>query len=525
MVNETPFGSTPPEAAGLQAENEGLRAKLTAAESQLAAVANARDVGLYVWPDLNAEEIFFDESLREIAGLDASQEIVRAEEMFSLIYPDDVDRLRGELAAAIEQGGAFEFEFRFVAADGQPGRPMRAVGAVLHPAQGSSSMKGVVITIDREAELAERWRQARADLEAVNKRLRLVTTATGSGIWDWPDMTEDYVDLSQGFWEFLGYDPAGMEHSVQAAFAVIHPDDHAATNAAIARVMDVGGRYEVEFRMRFADGTYRHLRSLGTITRDASGPGCHRLTGALIDIHQEIVNKRRLEAANERLVRFAAIISHDLGAPLRHIAAFVDLLKADHFDEFSAPAKDYLERIHHAAALCGNMIDDMHAYSREGTTAPQLLRVNLRTLCENVRDQLTAGGRYANVTWHIGELPEVFADETKMNLLFQNLLSNAAKFSAGAPAPTVAVLLGEPQGKFCCLRVSDNGVGFDPKYRDEIFTLFSRAHAASDFEGTGVGLASVARIVEQHGGRVEADSTPGAGATFTVWLPAAPAEG
>ncbi len=509
----------------LRAENRALRARLEVAESQLAAVTGARDIGLYVWADVSTDEIYFDETLRALAGVDPTQETVRAEDMFGLVFPDDVERLRAELGAAIEAGGPFQFEFRFVTPRGGPGRPLRSTGTVLHHADRAPSLSGIVVAIDREAELIANWQLALAELEVANERFRLVTAATGSGIWDWPDMTEDYIDFSQGFWEFLGYDPSLMEHTVPAAFDVIHPDDHAATQAAIAAVMETGGKYKVEFRMRFADGAYRHLRSLGTITRDAGGPGRHRLTGALIDAHEEMAAKRLLEAANERLLRFAAIISHDLGAPLRHITAFVEILREEHLDEFSAPAKDYLTRIDRSAALCAGMIDELHAYSREGSTPPQLRRVDLQTLCEDVRDHLTAGGRFAHLTWHIGTLPEVTADETKMNLLFHNLFSNAAKFSAGVSSPTVTVRTGPREGDLCSITVSDNGVGFEPRYRDKIFTLFSRAHTLSEFEGAGVGLANVARIVEQHGGRVEADGAPGEGATFTVWLPVAPAAG
>ena len=170
-----------------------------------------------------------------------------------------------------------------------------------------------------------------------------------------------------------------------------------------------------------------------------------------------------MREANRQLEAFADLVAHDLGAPLRHVAAFARILDEDHGHDLGPQGREHLATIHRAVRQSSAMIADLHEYARTGTNDLTFEPIDLNTVCQEVRDQLTAQGRSAHVTWVIGALPTVWADRTQMLMLFQNLLANAAKFSAGREDATVRVKRGETASDLCEVIVADNGVGFDPR--------------------------------------------------------------
>lgn len=225
-----------------------------------------------------------------------------------------------------------------------------------------------------------------------------------------------------------------------------------------------------------------------------------------------------LERKNKELEAFSYSVSHDLRAPLRSINGFSQLLMEQYLDQLAPKAKDYLRRIHGAADRMGQLIDDLLALSRIGRTELHKRHVDLSDLAKGVAAELNRRDPQRQVEFVVAEGMVVEADAKLIRVAFDNLFGNAWKFTAKSPHPRVEV--GELPGEECPVYfVRDNGVGFDMAYADKLFNPFQRLHSESDFPGTGIGLATVFRIIELHAGRVWAESAAGQGATFFFSLP------
>jgi PAS domain S-box-containing protein len=227
---------------------------------------------------------------------------------------------------------------------------------------------------------------------------------------------------------------------------------------------------------------------------------------------------QHLEQSNRELEDFAHIASHDLQEPLRKIQAFGELLDSKHAAALPPQARDYIERMRSAAKRMQVLINDLLAFSRVATKGQPFVPVNLETVAREVAHDLELRTHEAGGHIDIGELPVIDADPLQMRQLLQNLAGNALKFQRDGVPPIVTISSALDDGK-CRMSVTDNGIGFDEKYAERIFTMFERLHGRGKYEGTGIGLAICRRIAERHGGTIIAHSKPGEGATFIVTLP------
>ncbi len=257
---------------------------------------------------------------------------------------------------------------------------------------------------------------------------------------------------------------------------------------------------------------------------------------ARLEIHrlnQELERKvqartAELSETNRELESFSYSVSHDLRAPLRHIVGFAQLLERGSSERLDDKAKGQLTVIKEAAERGGQLVDDLLAFSRLGRAEVAKRRVDLGRLVVDVRDELASEMGDSHVSWDVGDLPPVEADAPLLRLVVKNLLSNAIKYSRprpAAPAPAQRAHIqvrAEEHVKEVEVWVKDDGVGFDMAYVDNLFGVFQRLHSSREFEGTGIGLAHVRRIVLKHGGRTWAEGELGKGATFHFTLPRGP---
>jgi signal transduction histidine kinase len=227
---------------------------------------------------------------------------------------------------------------------------------------------------------------------------------------------------------------------------------------------------------------------------------------------------QELVRSNAELEQFASIASHDLQEPLRKIRTFTDQLKVTESERLSEKGIDYLRRANSAAERMQTLIQDLLKFSRVATHGRPFVPVDLAQVTDEVLEDLEAQIQRSGATVDVGPLPTLSADPLQMRQLMQNLISNALKFHREGVPPEVSVAA-TVKDERVELTVSDNGIGFDPQYSGRIFRVFERLHGRTEYPGTGIGLALCRKIAERHGGTAFADSTPGAGATFTVILP------
>jgi PAS domain S-box-containing protein len=286
------------------------------------------------------------------------------------------------------------------------------------------------------------------------------------------------------------------------------------------------GRWDGELERSKADGTQVVVASRWSLRRDAQGR-----PAAILETNNDITERKRreqearvlndelakrtaeLEAINKELEAFAYSVSHDLRAPLRHIAGFTELLQKN-AASLNEKSQRYMTMILESANRMGHLIDDLLAFSRIGRAETHKAMVSLDQLVQEALSETRqdAGGR--NIVWKIGGLPAWYGDRSMLRLALVNLISNAVKFTRTRPQAEIEIGCTNKNQNEVVVFVRDNGVGFDMKYVNKLFGVFQRLHGPEVFEGTGIGLATVQRIVHRHGGRAWAEGLVDQGATF-----------
>ena len=291
--------------------------------------------------------------------------------------------------------------------------------------------------------------------------------------------------------------------------------------------MDVYERQALNRRVIESAASTRH-----TIILLAVGAGLQLVLLASVYylIRHDITERRRvagelqrrgelLEAANKELEAFSYSVSHDLRAPLRHIDGYAALLRKTVDQSLNEKAARYLQTISDAAKQMGQLIDDLLVFSRMGRQDMLQTTVNMDQLIKSILSDLRLDLHGRQISWTIASLPEVKGDPSMLRQVFMNLLTNALKFTSTKPMASIEIGVEPLSSDEVVVYVRDNGVGFDMQYAPKLFGVFQRLHRADEFEGTGIGLANVRRIVHRHRGRTWADGMPDKGATFYVALP------
>jgi len=291
-------------------------------------------------------------------------------------------------------------------------------------------------------------------------------------------------------------------------------------------------RWEGELRKTKADGTPVVVASRWSLRRDEQGRAV-----AILETNNDITERKRweqeiqslnqeiakrsteLEAINKELEAFAYSVSHDLRAPLRHMAGYTELLQKRASSGLDEKSNHYIAMMLESAKRMGNLIDDLLAFSRIGRAETQNTLVNLGQLVREALTEVRHDTEGRDIIWKIGTLPDFYGDRSMLRLVLVNLITNAIKFTRTRPQAEIEIGCAEGNGNELVVSVRDNGVGFDMKYVNKLFGVFQRLHPSDEFEGTGIGLATVQRIINRHGGKVWAEGAVNAGATFYFSAP------
>jgi PAS domain S-box-containing protein len=337
------------------------------------------------------------------------------------------------------------------------------------------------------------------------------------------------LSWSSGATRVMGY---SAEEMLGQPFLCLFPPDEVAAGAPqkeIEKVL-VNGREEAEGWHLRKDGTRFWSNSVMVAIRNDKGQlqGFSRVMRDVTErkAAQEEIEKLNhdlaqrasdLEAANKELEAFTYSVSHDLRAPLRHIDGFSQLLVDEYGPKLPEDARRYLNRIQNGARQMGLLADELLTLARIGRKEIRLQVTGLDSVVDEVVSDLKSEINGRNVEWKVATLPFVECDPTLLKQVFVNLLSNAVKYTRPRD-PAVIEVGSVPDNGHPAIFVRDNGVGFSMKYADKLFGVFQRLHRAEDFEGTGIGLATVQRIVHKHGGRIWAEAELDKGATFYFTL-------
>jgi PAS domain S-box-containing protein len=439
------------------------------------------------------------------------------------VHPDDRERTIVEWRTALAEGRDFRVEYRLRQADGEY-RWFAVRARLCSGADGKPShFVGTVgdITDFVETRVALRSEQIRlAKMAAASPLMLYSFRQTADGMSTFP-----YV--SPAFCKLFGVVAEELTRDASSFFRLGNPDDAPALVASVAQSKENLTLWQYQWRVtvpelgeiwieahsapvREADGTTVWHGSLANVTeRRRADAEIRRLNGEL----EERVAQRtaELEGANRELEAFSYSVSHDLREPLRAINGFSRAVVDDFGDLLPAAGQRQLAAVRDGASRMARLIDDLLSFSRLSRQPLRRRQTDLRRVVEECLEELAAAGAKASV--QVGEILPSEVDSALIKQVFFNLLSNAFKYSRQNPQPEVAVDSHADGGKIV-YSVRDNGVGFDMKYAPKLFHVFQRLHAVDEFEGTGVGLAIVHRIVSRHGGRVWVDAAPGAGATF-----------
>ena len=351
------------------------------------------------------------------------------------------------------------------------------------------------------------------------------------------DIARNHWTSSEVLDDIFGVGP-DYAHTAESWLAIVHPAQRHEMAAYLATLLEHGLPFDAEYRIQRADtGEERWVHGLGRLERDPAGVPL-RLIGTIQDITErkqaeaeiQALNtnlERRVEertaelvGANRELDSFAYAVSHDLRAPLRAMAGFSAALIEDYADRLDGEARDYLEHIISASRRMGGLVEGLLALSRSTRGEIRRDRIDLSAMATGIREEFRLAFPEQPVECLIEPGLQVRGDSRMIEVVLRNLLANAWKYSGNAAAPEVRVYGREDNGEYW-ICVADNGAGFNMAHADKLFKPFQRLHRESEFPGIGIGLATVQRIVQRHGGAILGEGEVGRGATFRFFLPRA----
>lgn len=362
-----------------------------------------------------------------------------------------------------------------------------------------------------------------------NERFKYATRATSDAIWDW-DLKEDKVYRSKNFESLFGYKRSEMNKNVDFWNKHIHPDDLDRVKKNLKETFASDSNYwEQEFRFLKSDGSYAHVVDKGIIMRGKENEPI-RIIGAtqditktkaseyeLISLSEELKNRaRELELSNEELEKFAYTVSHDLQEPLRMISSFLKLLEKKYGKHLDEKGKQYIRFASEGAIRMRQIILDLLEYSMAGNVGNKE-KVCIQEVVNDVKLLHRNAIQEKNAKLTIGKLPTIIASKATMRQLFLNIIDNALKYSKPSEHPEIKIEAKESH-EYWHFQISDNGIGIDPQYHQQVFNIFQRLHTKEIYQGTGVGLAICKKIIETHEGKIWVESQPEVGTSIFFTL-------
>jgi len=488
------------------------------------ALEGSRD-GVWDW-NIKANRSFFSLRWQRMLGYTPEDVPATFSDWLDLLHPEDRERVyEAQIAHIRGETPLYEAEFRMRCKDGTY-KWILSRGKVMERDSAGTALRivGTHTDIGHRKMMEEQLRES-------EERWKFALEGSGDGVWDW-NIAINHVYFSRRWKEMLGYSADEVSDRPDVWVALVHPDDFPNVEAiGQSHMRGEIPEYLAEYRMRCKDGSYRWILSRGRVLDRAADGTPLRALGTHTDItkrkwaEDEILRLNRdlssratqLEAANKELESFSYSVSHDLRAPLRSIDGFSNALLEDYGDLFDPEARKYMDRISASTRRMGHLIDDLLTLSRITRAEVSRHEVDVTLLTEKVIAAIMEREENRQIEWVLEKGMTAYADPYLLRIVLENLLGNAVKFTGKNASAKIEIGVSQNEGETVYF-VRDDGVGFDPAYAGKLFGAFQRLHRTTDFEGTGIGLATVQRIVAKHGGRIWGESEIGAGAVFSFTL-------
>ncbi len=378
-------------------------------------------------------------------------------------------------------------------------------------------------------------KKAEEELRSTKESLAEAQRIAHIGNWDW-NLVTGKIWWSPEMCRIFGVDEkTASQLEYETGFQRIHPEDREEVELAVKEALAGEKPFCMDYRLLLPDGVVKFVHAEGEVTFDNDRKPT-RMVGVIQDVtvrkkmeeelrrlNEELEERVRqrtaeLESANKELEAFSYSVSHDLRAPLRAIDGFSRILLEDYANELDDEGQRLLNVVRDNTQKMARLIDDLLAFSRVGRREPERIEIDMTHLARTAFDELRTLEPERKIQEDIQGLQRAVGDPVLLRQVFANLISNALKFTRNTPKAEIEIG-SYNEGNETVYYVKDNGTGFDMKYADKLFGVFQRLHRAEEFEGTGVGLAIVQRIVHRQGGRVWAEGALNEGATFYFSLP------
>lgn len=469
------------------------------------------------------KEIFVSGKIQEVMGYSAEEMKVMGDDiLLQLTHPEDLQKIAEFLEDMVTDNGnrMYTIEYRFLHKDGTY-RWMRTYFVIFkRDEQGLPvELLGKTFEVTQEIETG-------LALKKREQQLLEAQAIAHIGSYEWNIRDSYSINTTQVYKIFELEEGEKYEQFMHN----VHPDDVQKVKEALGEAYKTGN-YDCEYRY-VKNGKEKVIWSLGRVEFQKGKP--FRMIGTVQDIteikgiEKELLEKtKQLEQSNKSLQQFASVASHDLKEPLRKISMFADMVMDAEKDNLSSSSIDKLVRMQTSSRSMMRMIQDILSFSML-EEKQQKEFAGLQDIVEDVVDLLDESIKEKKAQIHFDQLPEAYVIPSQMRQVFQNLISNALKFSKKDVPPIIIITSRwtsqpveglKPASKYLEISICDNGIGIEEEYLQMIFDLFKRLHAKAEYEGSGLGLSIAKRIIDNHGGCITATSAPGEGTCFKITLP------